>query len=56
MQVGHFVDQCYPLKDVKKIVDIGGGQVVLIEQLLTTNPHLTGTLFDLVFSAFLMNE
>jgi O-methyltransferase domain len=37
----------YDFSGISRIVDIGGGQGVLLEAVLTSYPHLTGTVFDL---------
>jgi hypothetical protein len=37
----------YDFSGISRVVDIGGGQGVLLEAVLTSHPHLTGTVFDL---------
>ena len=44
---GIAVAQHYDFSGMTTIVDVGGGQGLLLASLLQTNPHLTGILFDL---------
>lgn len=39
--------ESYDFKNVQVIVDVGGGQGALIVQVLRSNPHLSGILYDL---------
>ena len=41
------VAETYDFSDVATVVDVGGGQGVLLEAVLARHPHLTGTVFDL---------
>lgn len=59
------IDAAYPLgtalrqnfnfKNVNHVVDVGGGKGSLMVDMLRSEPHLKGTVFDLVcFSLFLL--
>ena len=37
----------YDFSDVRRIVDVGGGDGTLLVEILRCHPHLTGLLFDL---------
>ncbi len=45
--VADVVASAYDFAGLSKVVDIGGGQGVLLEAVLTRHEHLTGTVFDL---------
>lgn len=40
------ITEAYDFSDFNTVCDIGGGQGVLLQSILTANPHLTGILFD----------
>jgi 2-polyprenyl-3-methyl-5-hydroxy-6-metoxy-1,4-benzoquinol methylase len=40
------VAEAYDFSAVSTVVDVGGGQGLLLETVLTRHPHLTGTVFD----------
>jgi hypothetical protein len=44
---GHTVRDHYDWSQVHHVVDVGGGRGAMIAALLTANPHLRGTVFDL---------
>jgi len=44
---GEGLEKVYPLTVYKKLVDVGGGYGTLLAQLLRTNPHATGIVFDM---------
>src|SRR3954447_8829502 len=41
------VAETYDFAGLSSVVDVGGGQGVLLEAVLTRHPHLVGTVFDL---------
>lgn len=41
------VAEAYDFAGLSRVVDVGGGQGVLLEAILTRHPHLAGTVFDL---------
>jgi hypothetical protein len=41
------VAAAYDFRDVTRVVDVGGGQGILLAAVLDRYPHLTGTVFDL---------
>lgn len=45
--VAEAVASAYDFAGVSSVVDVGGGQGVLLEAVLTRHEHLTGTVFDL---------
>jgi O-methyltransferase domain/Dimerisation domain len=45
--VADSVASSYDFADMASVVDVGGGQGILLEAVLTRHPHLTGTVFDL---------
>jgi len=47
MPVAQALHTQYGFKEVKHVVDVGGGQGILLINLLRLNPHLSGTTFDL---------
>lgn len=44
--VAEAVAEAYDFSGVSTVVDVGGGQGLLLETVLTRHPHLTGTVFD----------
>lgn len=44
--VADAVSASYDFSGVSSVVDVGGGQGVLLEAVLSRHPHLTGTVFD----------
>jgi hypothetical protein len=47
LQSAAAVTAAYDFSKIKSIVDVGGGNGVLLAEILKANPHLQGTLFDL---------
>jgi O-methyltransferase domain/Dimerisation domain len=47
LQSAAAVTAAYDFSQIKSIVDVGGGNGVLLAEILKANPHLRGTLFDL---------
>ncbi len=45
--VAEAVAASYDFADMSTVVDVGGGQGILLEAVLAQHPHLTGTVFDL---------
>lgn len=46
-EVAGAVATSYDFADMSTVVDVGGGQGILLEAVLAGHPHLTGTVFDL---------
>jgi hypothetical protein len=44
--VAEAVAEAYDFSGVATVVDVGGGEGLLLETVLTRHPHLTGTVFD----------
>ena len=44
--VAEAVAEAYDFSSVSTVVDVGGGEGLLLETVLTRHPHLTGTVFD----------
>lgn len=40
------ITEAYDLTSFRTVLDIGGGQGILLKSILTANPHLCGILFD----------
>jgi len=40
------VAEAFDFEDLTTVVDVGGGQGILLEAVLTRHPHLSGTVFD----------
>jgi hypothetical protein len=47
LQSAAAVTAAYDFSEIKSIVDVGGGNGLLLAEILKANPHLRGTLFDL---------
>jgi hypothetical protein len=47
LMASKMIPEVYDFSGSKIVCDIGGGQGILLKGILTTNPHLTGILFDL---------
>jgi ubiquinone/menaquinone biosynthesis C-methylase UbiE len=47
LQLSEAVAAAYDFSQIKSIVDVGGGNGILLAKILKANPHLRGTLFDL---------
>jgi hypothetical protein len=45
-RVAEAVVEVYDFSSVSTVVDVGGGQGLLLERVLARHPHLTGTVFD----------
>jgi cyclopropane fatty-acyl-phospholipid synthase-like methyltransferase len=45
--VAHAVAEAYDFSGLSRLVDVGGGQGSLLEEVLKRNEHLSGTVFDL---------
>jgi 16S rRNA A1518/A1519 N6-dimethyltransferase RsmA/KsgA/DIM1 with predicted DNA glycosylase/AP lyase activity len=45
--VAHAVAEAYDFSGLSRVVDVGGGQGSLLEEVLNRNEHLSGTVFDL---------
>jgi len=45
--VAHAVVEAYDFSGLSRVVDVGGGQGSLLEEVLTRNEHLSGIVFDL---------
>jgi hypothetical protein len=45
--VAEDVATTYDFAGISSVVDVGGGQGILLEEVLARHPHLTGTVFDL---------
>jgi 2-polyprenyl-3-methyl-5-hydroxy-6-metoxy-1,4-benzoquinol methylase len=52
------ITEAYDFSSFKSVCDIGGGQGILLKNILTENPHLQGILFDLesVVETHLLSE
>jgi SAM-dependent methyltransferase len=46
-RVAHAVAEAYDFSGLSRVVDVGGGQGSLLEEVLKRNEHLSGTVFDL---------